>query len=92
MSKPKLIKRCRAEEEEVNEERNILRRTDRKKTNWIGHIIRRNCLLNHAIERNKERKKKKERERERRIELRGRRKIRHKRIMDDLKETRGYWK
>ena len=65
MSKPKLIKRCRAEEEEVNEERNILRRTDRKKTNWIGHIIRRNCLLNHAIERNKERKKKKrKRERE----------------------------
>jgi hypothetical protein len=45
--------------------------------------MRRNSLLKHVIERKKERK--------RRIEQRGRRK-RRKHIMDDLKETRGYWK
>jgi len=45
----------------VNEERNILHRTNRRKTNWIGHIMRRNCLLKHVIERKKERKKERDR-------------------------------
>jgi hypothetical protein len=59
----------------VNEERNILHRTNRKKTNWIGHIMRRNCLLKHVIERKKEKKREseKERARKRRNGLRGRR-------------------
>jgi hypothetical protein len=33
----------------VKEERNILH-TIRRKTNWIGHIWHRNCLLSHIIE------------------------------------------
>jgi hypothetical protein len=34
----------------VKEERNILHIIKRKKVNWIGHILRRNCLLKHVIE------------------------------------------
>jgi hypothetical protein len=33
----------------VNEERNILQSIKRKKANWIGHILGRNCLLKHII-------------------------------------------
>jgi hypothetical protein len=33
----------------VKEERNIVHTTKRK-ANWIGHILRRNCLLKHVIE------------------------------------------
>jgi hypothetical protein len=33
----------------VKEERNILH-TIRRKANWIGHVLRRNCLLKHIIE------------------------------------------
>jgi len=32
------------------EERNILQTIQRRKTNWIGHILRWNCLLKHIIE------------------------------------------
>jgi hypothetical protein len=35
----------------VKEERNMLHTIKRRKTNWIGHILRRNCLLKHVIER-----------------------------------------
>jgi hypothetical protein len=34
----------------VKEERNILYTITRRKVNWIGHILRRNCLLKHVIE------------------------------------------
>jgi hypothetical protein len=34
----------------VKEERNILHTIKRRKANWIGHILRRNCLLKHVIE------------------------------------------
>jgi len=34
----------------VKEQRNILRTIKRRKTNWIGHILRRNWLLKHIIE------------------------------------------
>jgi hypothetical protein len=34
----------------VKEERNILHTIKRRKANWIGHILRRNCFLNHVIE------------------------------------------
>jgi hypothetical protein len=30
-------------------ERNKTHSTKRSKTNWIGHILRRNCLLNNVI-------------------------------------------
>jgi hypothetical protein len=29
----------------VNEQRNILLEISKRKANWIGHILRRNCLL-----------------------------------------------
>jgi hypothetical protein len=34
----------------VKEQRNIVQTIKRRKTNWIGHILRRNCLLKHVIE------------------------------------------
>ena len=34
----------------VKEERNVLQTMKRKKANWIGHILRRNCLLKHVVE------------------------------------------
>jgi hypothetical protein len=37
------------------EERNIVHTIARRKDNWIGHILRRNCLLKHVIERKIER-------------------------------------
>ena len=33
----------------VKEQRNILHTIKRRKANWIGHILRRNCLLKHVI-------------------------------------------
>jgi hypothetical protein len=48
--------------------------------NWIGHILRRNCLLKQVIEG----KIKGE------IEVTGRRGRRRKKLLDDLKERRGY--
>jgi hypothetical protein len=44
--------RVRSEEvlQRVKDERNILQIIKRKKANWIGHILRRNCLLKHFIE------------------------------------------
>jgi hypothetical protein len=66
----------------VEEERNILHTIKRRKANWIGHILRRNCLLKHVIEGKLEG----------RIEMTGRRGKRRKQLLDDLKEKRGYWK
>ena len=34
----------------VNEQRNILHEIRKRKANWIGHILRRNCLLKQDIE------------------------------------------
>jgi hypothetical protein len=34
----------------VKEERNILHTVKCRKANWIGHILRRNCLLKQVIE------------------------------------------
>jgi hypothetical protein len=31
------------------EKRNILPKIKRRKANWIGHILRRNCLLKHVV-------------------------------------------
>jgi hypothetical protein len=44
--------RVRNEEvlQRAEEERNILKKLKRKKANWIGHILRRNCLVKHIIE------------------------------------------
>ena len=35
---------------QVNEQRNILHAIRKRKVNWIGHILRRNCLLKQVIE------------------------------------------
>ena len=34
----------------VKKERNVIYSVKRRKANWIGHILRRNCLLKHIIE------------------------------------------
>jgi len=34
----------------VKEQRNILHKISKRKANWIGHILRRNCLLQRVIE------------------------------------------
>jgi hypothetical protein len=34
----------------VKEERNSLSKIKRRKANWIGHILHRNCLLKQFIE------------------------------------------
>ena len=34
----------------VNEQRNILHEVRKRKASWIGHILRRNCLLKQVIE------------------------------------------
>jgi hypothetical protein len=34
----------------VKEERHVLHIIKRRKTNWIGYMLRRNCLLKHVIE------------------------------------------
>jgi hypothetical protein len=66
----------------VKEEGNILHAIKRRKTNWIGHILRGNCLLKQVIEG----KIKGE------IEVTGRRGIIHMQLLDDLKGKRGYCK
>jgi hypothetical protein len=58
----------------VKEERNILHTVKRREANWIGHILRRNCLLKHAIEGKTGR----------RIEVTGRQGRRRKQLLDDL--------
>ena len=65
----------------VKKERNILQTIKWRKSNWIGHICR-NCLLNHIIEGKIEE----------RMGMTGRQGRRHKQLLDDLKETRRYWK
>jgi hypothetical protein len=66
----------------VKEERNILHTIKRRQANWIGHILRRNCLLKHVIEGKLEG----------RMEVTGRRGRRRMQLPDDRKETRRYWK
>ena len=64
----------------VNEQRNILHEIRKRKANWIGHILRRNCLLKQVIEG----KIKGE------MEVKRRRGKRRKKLLDDLKDRRGY--
>jgi hypothetical protein len=64
----------------VKGQRNILHEISKRKTKWIGHILRRNCLLQQVIE-GKIREG---------IEVTGRREGRRRKLLDDLKERRGY--
>jgi len=64
----------------VKEQRNILHEISKWKANWFGHILRRNCLLPQVIE-----GKIKEG-----IEVTERQGRRHRKLLDGLKERRGY--
>ena len=64
----------------VNEQRNILHEIIKRKANWIGHILRRNCLLKQVIEG----KIKGE------MEVTRRRGRRRKKLLYGLKDRRGY--
>ena len=64
----------------VKEQRNILHEIRKRKANWIGHILRRNCLLKQVMEG----KMKGE------MEVARRRVRRRKELLDDLKDRRGY--
>jgi len=65
----------------VKEQKNILHEILKRKANWIGHILRRNCLLQRVIEGKIKG----------RMEVTGRRRRRRMKLPDDLKERRGYF-
>jgi len=62
----------------VKEQRNILHEI--RKANWIGQILRRNCLLKRVIEGKIQSG----------IEVTGRQRRGRRKLFDDLKERRGY--
>ena len=64
----------------VKEQRNILHEISKWKANWIGHILRRNYLLQWVIERKIKGG----------IEVTGRRGRKRRKLLDDLKERREY--
>jgi hypothetical protein len=64
----------------VKEERNMLHTVKRRKVNWIGHILGKNCLLKH------------DGRKDRTIEVTERRGRRHEQLLDHFKEMRRYWK
>jgi len=64
----------------VKEQRNILHEIRKRKANWIVHILRRNCLLQRVIEGKIQGG----------IEGKGRQGRRRTKLLDDLKERRGY--
>jgi len=64
----------------VKEQRNVLHEIRKRKTNWIVHILRRTCLLQRIIEEKIKGG----------IEMTGREGRRRRKLLDDLKERRGY--
>ena len=64
----------------VNEQRNIVHEIRKGKSNWIGHILRRNCLLKQVTEV----KIKGE------VEVTRRRGRRSRKLQNDFKDRRGY--
>jgi hypothetical protein len=81
MEKNSLTDHVRKEEVllKVKKQRNILHEISKRKANWIGHILRRNCLTQKVMEG----KIKGGREVTRR---RGRRR---RKLLDELRERRG---
>ena len=63
----------------VNEQRSILNEIRKRKADWIGHILRRNCLLQQVIEGKIKGQ----------IEVTRRRGRRRKKLLDNLKDRRG---
>jgi hypothetical protein len=66
----------------VQEKRNVPLAIKGRKANWIGHILRRNCLRKHTVEGKTGGG----------IEVTGGQGRRRKQLLDDAKETRGYQK
>ena len=64
----------------VKEQRNILHEIRKRKAKWIGHILRRNCLLQRVIEGKIQGG----------IEVTGRQGRRRRKVLNGLKERRGY--
>jgi hypothetical protein len=60
--------------------KDILHEIRKQKANWIGHNLRRNCLLKQVIEGKIKG----------RIEVTRRRGRRRKQLLDDLRDRRGY--
>jgi len=65
-------------ETKLKEQRNILHEKRKRKANWIGHILRRNCFLQRVIEGKIKGG----------IEVTGRLGRRRRKLLDDLKERR----
>ena len=65
----------------VKEQRNILHEISKRRANWIGHILRRNCFLKRVIEGRIKGW----------IEVTGRRGRRRRKLLEYLKERRGYY-
>ena len=61
----------------IEEKRTLLNNIVRRKANWIGHILRRNCLLHDAIEGQMTK-----------VKGVGRRRTQ---LLDDLRSRRTYW-
>jgi len=61
----------------VKEQRNMLLTIKERKANWIGHILRKNCLLKHV----------KEGKIEGRIEVAGKRVRRYKQLLRNIEDT-----
>jgi len=80
----KIIRTDHERNEEVllrlKEQRNTLNEIRKRKANWIGHILRRNCLLHRVIEEKEQGG----------IEVTERQGRRRRKLLDDLKERRGY--
>jgi hypothetical protein len=64
-----------------NEQRNFLHEIRKRKAYLFGHILRRNCLLQKVIEGKIKGQ----------IKVTRRRGRRHKKLLDDLKDRRGYY-
>ena len=64
----------------VKEQTKILHEIRKRKANWIGHILRRNCLLQRVTEGKVHGG----------IKVTGRQGRRLRKLLDDLKERRGY--
>jgi hypothetical protein len=64
----------------VKQQRNILHEIRKRKANWIGHILRRNYLLQRVTEKKIQGG----------IEVTGRQGRKRRNLMDDLKKRRGY--
>ena len=64
----------------VKEQRNILHEIRKRKANWTGHILRRNYLLQRVIEGKIKGGR----------EVTGRRGRKRRKLLDDLKERKGY--